>query len=144
MKKSIIIVMMVLLATSSFLFAQGGKMSEPEVQTVKFWYHFDNPETALNPLIQKFEQENPGIKIDPERISWDVYNQKLLTAIAGGYPPDVAQVKLWWQPQLVEMGALLPLDDYIAAWDGKDDVYDNVWELTRHSDGKQYYMPLQW
>jgi len=143
MKKSIIIVMMVLLATSSFLFAQGGKMSEPEVQTVKFWYHFDNPETALNPLIQKFEQENPGIKIDPERISWDVYNQKLLTAIAGGYPPDVAQVKLWWQPQLVEMGALLPLDDYIAAWDGKDDVYDNVWELTRHSDGKQYYMPLQ-
>jgi multiple sugar transport system substrate-binding protein len=143
MKKSIIIVMMVLLATSSFLFAQGGKMSEPEVQTVKFWYHFDNPETALNPLIQKFEQENPGIKIDPERISWDVYNQKLLTAIAGGYPPDVAQVKLWWQPQLVEMGALLPLDDYIAQWDGKDDVYDNVWELTRHSDGKQYYMPLQ-
>jgi len=129
--------MMILLMGSSVLFAQGAKMSEPEVQTVKFWYHFDNPETALNPLIQKFEQENPGIKIDPERISWDVYNQKLLTAIAGGYPPDVAQVKLWWQPQLVEMGALLPLDDYIASW------ADNVWELTRHSDGKQYYMPLQ-
>ena len=143
MKKSIFIVMMILLMGSSVLFAQGAKMSEPEVQTVKFWYHFDNPETALNPLIQKFEQENPGIKIDPERISWDVYNQKLLTAIAGGYPPDVAQVKLWWQPQLVEMGALLPLDDYIASWAGKDDVYDNVWELTRHSDGKQYYMPLQ-
>ncbi len=22
-------------------------------------YHFDDPETALNPLIQKFESENP-------------------------------------------------------------------------------------
>lgn len=112
-------------------------------ETVKFWYHFDDPETALNPLIEKFEAENPGIHIEAERIAWDVYNQKLLTAVAGGFPPDVAQVKLWWQPQLVSMGALLPLDEYIAEWDGKDDVFDRIWELTRYSDGHQYYMPLQ-
>jgi multiple sugar transport system substrate-binding protein len=136
-------VALILLIVGSFAFAQGGKEKTDEVQVVKFWYHFDNPETALNPLIEKFEAENPGIKIEPERISWDTYNQKLLTSIAGGYPPDVAQVKLWWQPQLVEMGALLPLDDYIANWDGKDDIHDRIWELTRHSDGKQYYMPLQ-
>jgi multiple sugar transport system substrate-binding protein len=142
MKKTIVFIMVVLMMVS-MVYAQGGKESEPAVQTVKFWYHFDNPETALNPLIEKFESENPGIVIEPERISWDVYNQKLLTAIAGGYPPDVAQVKLWWQPQLVEMEALLPLDDYIASWDGKDDIYDKIWELTRYTDGKQYYMPLQ-
>lgn len=112
-------------------------------ETVKFWYHFDDPETALNPLIEKFEAENPRIHIEAERIAWDVYNQKLLTAVAGGFPPDVAQVKLWWQPQLVSMGALLPLDEYIAEWDGKDDVFDRIWELTRYSDGHQYYMPLQ-
>ena len=142
MKKTFVFIM-VLVMMVSMVYAQGGKESEPEVQTVKFWYHFDDPETALNPLIEKFEAKNPGIVIEPERISWDVYNQKLLTAIAGGYPPDVAQVKLWWQPQLVEMGALLPLDDYIASWDGKDDIYDKVWELTKYSDGHQYYMPLQ-
>ncbi|MGE0074087.1 MAG: sugar ABC transporter substrate-binding protein [Sphaerochaetaceae bacterium] len=141
--KRVIAVALILLIVGSFAFAQGGKEKTDEVQVVKFWYHFDNPETALNPLIEKFEAENPGIKIEPERISWDTYNQKLLTSIAGGYPPDVAQVKLWWQPQLVEMGALLPLDDYIANWDGKDDIHDRIWELTRHSDGKQYYMPLQ-
>lgn len=141
--KRVIAVALILLIVGSFAFAQGGKEKTDEAQVVKFWYHFDNPETALNPLIEKFEAENPGIKIEPERISWDTYNQKLLTSIAGGYPPDVAQVKLWWQPQLVEMGALLPLDDYIANWDGKDDIHDRIWELTRHSDGKQYYMPLQ-
>jgi len=112
-------------------------------QVVKFWYHFDDPETALNPLIEKFESENPGIHIEAERIAWDVYNQKLLTAVAGGFPPDVAQVKLWWQPQLVSMKALLPLDDYIDGWAGKNDVFDRVWELTKYSDGHQYYMPLQ-
>ncbi len=141
--RKVIAITFILLVAGSFLFAQGAAEAADETQVVKFWYHFDNPETALNPLIEKFEAENPGIKIEAERISWDTYNQKLLTAIAGGYPPDVAQVKLWWQPQLVEMGALLPLDDYIADWDGKDDVYDKIWDLTRHSDGKQYYMPLQ-
>ncbi len=141
--RKVIAITLILLAAGSFVFAQGAQEKADETQVVKFWYHFDNPETALNPLIQKFEAENPGIKIEAERISWDSYNQKLLTAIAGGYPPDVAQVKLWWQPQLVDMGALLPLDDYIAAWDGKDDVYDKIWELTKYSDGHQYYMPLQ-
>ena len=126
MKKAILLITMLALITS-FTFAQGSnEPAEPENQVVKFWYHFDDPETALNPLIEKFEKENPGIEIEPERISWDVYNQKLLTAVAGGYPPDVAQVKLWWQPQLVEMGALLSLDDYIAEWDGKDDFGDKI------------------
>lgn len=141
--RKVIAITLILLTAGAFIFAQGAQEKADETQVVKFWYHFDNPETALNPLIEKFEAENPGIEIEAERISWDSYNQKLLTAVAGGYPPDVAQVKLWWQPQLVEMGALLPLDDYIAEWDGKDDVYDKIWELTRHSDGRQYYMPLQ-
>ncbi|MBN2860431.1 MAG: sugar ABC transporter substrate-binding protein [Sphaerochaetaceae bacterium] len=141
--RKVIAVTLILLTAGAFICAQGAQEKADETQVVKFWYHFDNPETALNPLIEKFEAENPGIEIEAERISWDSYNQKLLTAVAGGYPPDVAQVKLWWQPQLVEMGALLPLDDYIAEWDGKDDVYDKIWELTRHSDGRQYYMPLQ-
>lgn len=121
--------------------AAAAKPAEPQV--VKFWYHFDNPEVAINPLIQKFESENPGIKIVAERVDWGSYYQKLVTAVAAGTPPDVSQVKLWWQPQLVEMGALEPLDPYLAKWVGKSDVYDSVWQLTKHSDGKQYLMPLQ-
>lgn len=143
MKKAIILVLVVLLSAAMAFSKGNSESSETSTQVVKFWYHFDNPEMALNPLIEKFESENPGIEIEPERIAWDVYNQKLLTAVAGGFPPDVAQVKLWWQPQLVEMKAILPLDDYINNWAGKDDVYDNVWKLTKHSDGHQYYMPLQ-
>ena len=138
MKKCLMMFMVMFVSLVMFI----GLVSA-EDQVVKFWYHFDNPETALNPLIEKFEAENPGIRIEAERVAWDVYNQKLLTAVAGGFPPDVAQVKLWWQPQLVNMNALLPLDDYIANWPGKDDVFDRVWDLTKYSDGHQYYMPLQ-
>jgi multiple sugar transport system substrate-binding protein len=141
MRRTLSLLLVLLLLSSVAVFARGAQEQEEEV--VRFWYHFDDPETALNPLIEKFEAENPGIRIEAERVPWDAYYQRLLTAVAAGDPPDVAQVKLWWQPQLVEMGALLPLDDYIADWSGKDDVYPRVWELTRHSDGKQYYMPLQ-
>ncbi len=145
--KRIAILFCVVLIAAGTVFAAGTKEAAPvkpaEPQVVKFWYHFDNPEVAINPLIQKFEAENPGIKIVAERVDWGSYNQKLITAVAGGTPPDVAQVKLWWQPQLVEMNALEPLDSYIAKWAGKSDVYDNVWQLTKYSDGKQYLMPLQ-
>jgi multiple sugar transport system substrate-binding protein len=146
MKRTAILFCVVLIAAGT-AFAAGAKdapAAKPaEPQVVKFWYHFDNPEVAINPLIQKFEAENPGIKIVAERVDWGSYYQKLVTAVAGGTPPDVAQVKLWWQPQLIEMDALEPLDAYMAKWAGKSDVYDSVWQLTKYSDGKQYLMPLQ-
>ena len=141
MRRTIVFGLVLFVALSMGAFAGGS--AEPEEEVVRFWYHFDDPETALTPLIEKFESENPGIRIEAERVPWDAYYQRLLTAVAAGDPPDVAQVKLWWQPQLVELDALLPLDDYIAEWDGRDDVYPRVWELTRHSDGSQYLMPLQ-
>ncbi len=140
-KLSILALVLLALALPLALFATGQK--EPEMATVRFWYHFDNPDSAVTPLIDKFQQENPTIKVTPEQIAWNVYNQKLLTAVAAGNPPDVSQIKLWWQPQLVEMGALASLDDYISNWPGRNDVYDKIWELTRYTDGKQYLMPLQ-
>ncbi len=50
--------MMFMLMLLSLVLASGMVFAE---ETVKFWYHFDDPETALNPLIEKFETENPGI-----------------------------------------------------------------------------------
>ena len=34
--------------------------------TVRFWYHFDNPENPMNDLVAKFEAANPGIEIEAE------------------------------------------------------------------------------
>ena len=115
MKRASILILLLLIPLAVFAAGQ----TEEQMGALRFWYHFDDPESAVTPLIQKFEQENPSIKVTPEKIAWNVYNQKLLTAIAAGSPPDVSQIKLWWQPQLVEMGALLDLSDYIAKWSGR-------------------------
>lgn len=125
----------------ALLFAGFGANAEEEV---RFWFHFDNPDNPISQLVSKFEQENPGIKIKAENIPWNTYYEKLNTSIIGGNPPDVAMVKLFALPQLLEMGALHPLDDHIASWDGKADIQDELWELNRASDGKNYYMPLQY
>lgn len=141
MRKAAFVLAVLLLAAGAGFATPQREAAGP--QTVRFWYHFDKPEVSLTPLVEKFQKENPTIKVVAEFIDWNAYNQKLVTAIAGGTPPDVSQIKLWWQPQLVEMAALAPLDDYIKSWPGRTDIFDNIWSLTRHSDGKQYLMPLQ-
>lgn len=140
MKRTVTIGVLMLLA-AGLLFGAGAE--EEEVTTVEFWYHLDDPGAEIDQLIEEFEAQNPDIRIEAEHVPWGSYHDDLITAIAAGNPPDVAQAKLWWQPQLVELDALQPLDDYIADWDGADDIYDRVWELTEYEDGTQYYMPLQ-
>lgn len=113
-------------------------------ETVRFWYHFDNPDNPMTELIDTFEAANPGITIEAENIPWNSYYDNLYTAIVGGDAPDAAMVKLFAQPRLLEMGALEPLDDRIAAWSGKDDLLDGILKINAGPDGKQYYLPVQY
>lgn len=112
--------------------------------TVRFWYHFDNPDNPVADLVAKFEAANPGIKVEAENIPWNSYYDNLYTAIAGGNAPDAAMVKLFAQPRLVEMGALEPIDDRVAGWDGKADLQDDLLKINAGPDGKQYYLPVQY
>ncbi|MFC6487808.1 ABC transporter substrate-binding protein [Nitratireductor sp. GCM10026969] len=112
--------------------------------TVRFWYHFDNPDNPMNALIAKFEEKNPGITIEAENVPWNSYYDNLYTAIVGGGAPDAAMVKLFAQPRLVEMGALEPIDERLANWDGKDDLLDNILEINAGPDDNQYYLPVQY
>ena len=114
--------------------------------TVNFWYHFDNPESIklMDELVGSFESKNPGIKIKAENIPWNNYYDKLFTSIVGGKAPDVAMVKLAQQPQLLEMDALESIDKRVADWAKKDDLGNNLLEINKGSDGRQYYLPLQY
>ncbi|MEO1102301.1 MAG: sugar ABC transporter substrate-binding protein, partial [Pseudomonadota bacterium] len=124
------------------LFAMAATASAEE--TVRFWYHFDNPDNPMSTLVEKFEAENPGITIEAENIPWNSYYDNLYTAIIGGNAPDAAMVKMFAQPRLIEMGALEPIGDRIAAWDGSGDIDENLFKLTAAADGETYYLPIQY
>jgi multiple sugar transport system substrate-binding protein len=112
--------------------------------TVRFWYHFDNADNPMNDLVAAFEEQNPDITVEAENIPWNSYYDQLYTAVIGGNAPDAAMVKMFAQPRLVEMGALQPIDDWLAEWDGADGLQDNLLELTAGPDGSQYYLPVQY
>lgn len=112
--------------------------------TVRFWYHFDNADNPMDDLVAKFEGENPGITIEAENIPWNSFYDNLYTSIVGGNAPDAAMVKMFAQPRLIEMGALEPIGDRIDAWDGKDDLQDNLLNLVQAEDGGSYYLPVQY
>lgn len=115
-----------------------------EAATVRFWYHFDNPENPMSDLIAKFEAANPDIKIEAENVPWNSYYDTLYTSIYGDNAPDALMVKLFAQPRLVEMGALEPIGERIDAWSGKEDIPEHLFELNKGPDGKQYYLPIQY
>jgi multiple sugar transport system substrate-binding protein len=125
--------------------AAGLASADPaKAETVRFWYHFDNPENPMSSLIERFQASHPGIKIEAENIPWNSYYDNLYTAIVGGNAPDAAMVKLFAQPRLVEMGALEPIKARIDAWPGKADLLDNVLALNQGPGGEQYYLPVQY
>lgn len=112
--------------------------------TVRFWYHFDNADNPMDGLVAAFEEANPGITVEAENIPWNSYYDQLYTSIIGGNAPDAAMVKMFAQPRLVEMGALEPIDGYIASWNGAAELQDNLLSLTKGPDGAQYYLPVQY
>jgi len=118
-----------------------------QAATVRWWYHFDNPQNTPAELIAKFEKENPGIKVQAEAIPWgggNDYATRLFASLVAGNGPDCAQVKLNNHARLLEMDALAPLDDYLKGWAGRSDIADAIWALNRAKDGKQYYLPLHY
>ena len=115
--------------------------------TVRWWYHFDDPKASPSGLIAEFEKANPGISIRAQSIPWgggSDYDTRLYTALIANHGPDTAMVKLRNLPQLVEMEALLPIDQYLDGWADKSDIPDAIWKLHLASDGKHYYLPLQY
>lgn len=113
-------------------------------ETVRFWYHFDNADNPMSALVDAFEAENPGITVEAENIPWNSYYDSLYTAVAAGSGPDAAMVKMFAQPRLIEMEALEPIGDRVAAWEGAADIQDNLFNLTQGNDGNTYYMPVQY
>jgi multiple sugar transport system substrate-binding protein len=123
----------------------GGAYAQ-SAQSIVFWYHFDNPEQTkvMDSLVADFQAKNPAIKVDAQNIPWNNYYDRLFTSVAGGKAPDVAMVKLQQQAQLIEMGALEPIDAQVAAWPARADLGDNLLDINKGHDGKQYYLPLQY
>ncbi len=88
-------------------------------------FRFNDPEAPqMRQALDVFEQRNPGIKVDMQRVTWADAQQQYLREAAVGAAPDVAQLAQVWPRSFGAAGALRQLDDLIektnigvAGWD---------------------------
>lgn len=69
----------------------------------------------FNPLVERFQKENPGASLKWVDSPQSTIQQKALAAIAAGNPPDAIQLNSTQILELAQQGALLPLDGLLDA-----------------------------
>ena len=90
--------------------------SSPKVTKVTFWHGINPPENRdiFQQLVTKFNQNNPDIEVEALYIGQpDAQLPKILAATVSDRPPDI----LWYVAQITgklnQLGALLPLEDWL-------------------------------
>ncbi len=73
-------------------------------------------------VLQMFEAENPGIKVDYEYGSFNDYWTRLTTMAAGNNLPDVMQQDYQYLTEWVKRGLVIPLDGLVS--EGLIDISD--------------------
>ena len=108
-------------------------------------FRFNDPEAPqMRQALDVFEQQNPGIKVDMQRVTWADAQQQYLREAAVGSAPDVAQLAQVWPRAFGAAGALHPLDDLIA----KTNIGVAGWDqfiardMQQGPDGKTYAIPF--
>ena len=120
MKRSIVLVLIVVL-TAGFFFAactpKSSSGSSSQTVVLNCWKgpNSENEAELWQVFIDKFQAENPGIRVDFLVTPWDTYTEKYTAAFAGGTPPDVFHLGDIFYPPFADQGVLADLTSYAPA-----------------------------
>ncbi len=84
------------------------------VVTISFWHSFvASTVPAFNDLVQRFEREHPGIRINAQYVpTGDALVHKLVTAVQSQTAPDISWIHSDFLDKLVEAGAIYRVDEF--------------------------------
>ena len=73
-------------------------------QTIQIWEGYTAAEAkAFSHLVSEYEAQHPGQKVSPLFVNNDNTLQKVLTAVRGGSPPDIAYLYGSWAPNVAQI-----------------------------------------
>ena len=132
----------VLLTTMCVVNLGAVNCSAEEAVTIDFWHHYSaqtaQNDTLMNVLIPKFEEENPGIKVNAVSYEWADQHQKMLVSAQSDTLPDVAHLDTAWVPEFQEMGILAALDNDIPEFESvSGSLLENAMDTAKI--GNHYY-----
>jgi len=106
-----------------------------EFMTISLSPTFDD---YINGVIDKFEEENPGVTVKWIDEPMSHIEQVVLTQGASGNLPDVINLNALYTKKLGGLGALVDLDE--AASEYKDDYFEGLWK-SGEVNGVNYAFP---
>lgn len=111
--------------------------------TVEFWHAYGEGEDKVlqEKVIPKFEQDHPNIKIKATRMPTENLDQQVLTAAAGGTPPDVMRMDLTWVPNMAKQGVLQTVESFPGFKDIMNASFKGPMDSNLYN-GKYYGVPL--
>ncbi|KUN61364.1 sugar ABC transporter [Streptomyces canus] len=89
-----------------------------------------DPDKSLQSLAKKFEQQNPGVKVQITPVPWASAHDKLTTAIAGGNTPDMSVIGTTWMAEMAGMNGFQATPTSIKS----SDFYPGQWDTTKYKD----------
>jgi multiple sugar transport system substrate-binding protein len=101
---------------------------------VVFWQFW--PLDTINPLIEEFETQNPGLDVVVEQLTWQSGQEKITAAVASGKPPDLVELGSTWFPAYAHQGVL-------AEWTEQTRAMRSgyrLWEMCE-ANGRVYGLP---
>ena len=109
--------------------------------TLTYWqYEYASKVKEMDALIQKFQAQNPDIKVVQENFPYAAYNQKVATSVPAGQGPDVVNMYYGWVPQYVKAGYLQPLPEQDFPTRKIDADYVPMVKVSKQG-GKYYALP---
>lgn len=107
-------------------------MAMPESVEVDLWHGLGGADgKTFTELVEQYMDENSNVTVNEELLTWDIFYQKVPSAVIAGNPPDMIITHEWaigqWGPRQVlrsgedfyaSMG--VPRDDFIPA------VFENI------------------
>lgn len=93
----------------------GCEQKKDDFITLEFWTLQLSPvfDNYFKEVIEKYENENPGIKIKWVDIPYDAAIQKLLASMAAGNPPDIVNLSADFLSKFTSMNALVDFNTLI-------------------------------
>ena len=132
--RSAVAAVLVAMGLAALFFAGGCAKREGATREIVFWQF--SPLEAIQPVLTRFEQEHPGLKVRVEQLTWQSGREKIVAAIAAGRPPDLCELGSTFLPGLVADSTLVDLTDRVA--DLRSDLVG--WELAG-DQGRAYAIP---
>ncbi|UKO99871.1 ABC transporter substrate-binding protein [Nostoc sp. UHCC 0870] len=109
---------------------------------LSLWQSINPPPNrdVFEKLVKKFNQTHPDIQVESIFVGQPQL-PKILTAVVGNAPPDILSFDPQSTGQFAELGAILPLDDWLEKFPLKSEVIPNLFEELR-LNGQLWSVPL--